>query len=258
MSHAIQLPPSYHLVLPEHSRYTYSSTTSEFDSHLALICSAASRPADCSLTFDDAHVSQFRFAFPLLQQYRLRACFFAIAGWIGRRPDYMHWHQLRQLVSSGHQVQSHSFSHVALTRCSDAELRSELANSRSELEQRLGAAVNAISIPFGRWDLRVIDACARAGYSQVFTSDPSAPRRVGGVAVLGRFMVRRTTTLDQLKKVLSADGHTLRWLRARHQCKLLLRASIGERAYDGLWGILRSRKSLSAASRMCESQVDPQ
>jgi peptidoglycan/xylan/chitin deacetylase (PgdA/CDA1 family) len=252
-----QLLPSYHLVLPEASRYVYSTRIREFGKQLELIGKVRSLlPGDCALTFDDCHISQFRYAFPLLQQYGLRARFFAIAGWMGKRPDYMTWQQLKELLAAGHEIQSHTFSHLPLSRCCGDELADELSNSRCELEQKLGVAVGEISVPFGRWDRRVIEACARAGYRRVYTSDPTAPARLNGIDVLGRFIVRRSTTLAQLRRVLSGHRQELRWLRAKQKCTLLARASVGERAYFMLWDVLRSRKYLHAASRICRLQVD--
>jgi peptidoglycan/xylan/chitin deacetylase (PgdA/CDA1 family) len=252
-----QLLPSYHLVLPEPSSYVYSVKTSKFATQLRLAAEIRSRiTGDCVVAFDDCHISQFRYAFPLLQNYGLRASFFAIAGWIGKRPDYMTWQHLRELVAAGHEIQSHSFSHVPLVHCKQSELTSELSRSRCELEEKLGVEVNAISVPFGRWNPRVVEACARAGYRQVYTSDPTPHLRMSGIEVLGRFIVRRNTSLSQFRRVLACDRRELRWLRARQRCTLLIRASVGERAYFRLWAALRSGKRLLAASRTCAAQAD--
>jgi peptidoglycan/xylan/chitin deacetylase (PgdA/CDA1 family) len=168
----------------------------------------------------------------------------------------MTWQELKELLQAGHEIQSHTFSHLPLSRCREDQLADELANSRCELEQKLGVAVDAISVPFGRWDRRVVEACADAGYRRVFTSDPAAPARVSGIDVLGRFIVRRSTSLAQLSRVLTGHRQELRWLRGKQKCTLLARASVGERAYFTLWAILRSRKYLDAASRICGAQVD--
>ena len=248
------LLPSYHLVLPGFSRYTYSINVKEFDAQLATVAKyRSSLPGDCALAFDDGHVSQHHYGFPLVQKHGLRSIFFSIVGWIGKRTDYMTWPQLRELVTAGHDVQSHGLSHIPLTRCGDLELANELGRSRSELEQKLGVSIYAISIPFGRWNHRVMRACALAGYRRVYTSDPVAQSWICGVETVGRYAVSRTTTADQFSKVLAGDPRTLRRLRTKHRSKLLLRSLIGEGNYDRIWGILGSRKSLVAA---VEAQVE--
>jgi peptidoglycan/xylan/chitin deacetylase (PgdA/CDA1 family) len=168
----------------------------------------------------------------------------------------MTWQHLRELVAAGHEIQSHSFSHVPLVHCDEAQLARELSKSRCDLEQKLGVRIDAISVPFGRWNSRVVEACARAGYRRVYTSDPMQPLRISGVDVFGRFIVRRSTSLSQFQRVLACDQRELRWLRTRQRCTLLIRASVGEGAYFKLWAALRSRKRLLAASRICAAQAD--
>jgi len=243
-----QLLPSYHVVVPNRAHYVYDISTTDFDRHLEVI-RAASGYANCPLTFDDCHISQFRYALPLLQQHGLKARFFAVVGWTGKRRDYMTWLHLKELRAAGHEVQSHSFSHVPLTCCGREELSRELRHSRHELEQKLGNAVDLISVPFGRWNQRVVEASAHAGYRRVYTSDPMSPMRIAGIDVLGRFIVRRSTTRDQLRRVLSDDQRELRWLRTRQRLSLLVRASIGDSTYFKIWATLRSGKQPVADSR---------
>ena len=245
------LLPSYHLVVSTPSEYAYSCTEQQLEDHFKVLtatphCARMSSSA-AHVTFDDGHASQFRYGFPLLQKHGVRGIFFVIAGWTGQRPDYMTSAQLRELAAAGHEVQSHGLSHVPLTQSSDAELAQELEGSKEELEQRLGMGVDAVSIPFGRWDQRVLRACAEAGYKRVYTSDPSPARWFSQVEVVGRFMVRRSTTLEQLDAVAAGDHNALRRMQATHHCKLAVRAVIGERRYFHLWSILASHKSLEAA-----------
>jgi len=247
----LELLPSYHVLVPERSLYRYSSTVQEFDAHLELICKirGRTRPQGPAVTFDDAHASQLRYGLALLQKHRLRAIFFAIVNWTNHRAAYMTWEQLRELVAAGHEVQSHGMSHVQLTRCTDAELQNEVVSSKAELEQKLGIAIDAISIPNGRWNRRVIEACAAAGYGRIYTSDPVSPSTLFRTQMIGRWMVTRGTTLEQVRRVLAGDRRALRMSLARHHCKLSIRQAVGEDFYDRVWGVLRYRKSLRDASQ---------
>ena len=232
------------------------------ESHLQTISAlrneSKGRLAASWITFDDGHASQRRHALPLLQKYGVKAIFFSIVGWVDQRPDCMTSTQLRELVSLGHEVQSHGWSHCMLTRYADTELRHELGDSREKLQDKLGSAVNAISIPFGRWDNRVLKACLLAGYNRIYTSDPSpASWYSDEVEVLGRFMVRRSTTAHQLERLVVAKGNALRLLCAVHGCKRLVRSAVGESLYHRLWGILASRKSLDEVRSEYETQPGP-
>ena len=82
--------------------------------------------------------------------------------------------------------------------------------------------VEEISVPGGRWNRRVIKACADAGYRQVYVSDPWVAESMFGTQVIGRFMVRRTTTATELLKVIQQDGYALGKMRnARRSNKQL-------------------------------------
>jgi len=253
------LLPSYHLV-QDGAGYVYSTSGEQLETHLKLLVSLASSLPDFlsapCLTFDDGHVSQFRYAFPLLQKYGVRAIFFVIAGWMGGRPDYMTWAQLRELTAAGHEVQSHGLTHRFLTRCTDSELAQELQLARSELQQRLGAGVDAISIPFGRWNRRVLQACADAGYRRIYTSDPRPAARSGEqIQVFGRFMVRSSTTEDEFRRVILADRRTLLSLEVKHRCKFWMRTLLGDNLYHRLCGVLGSRHTLEEVRGEYESQA---
>src|SRR5262249_53289973 len=145
------------------------------------------------------------------------------------------WDQLKELQAAGHSIQSHGWSHKFLTFCSDAELAQELGGSREMLEDKLGTSVEEISMPGGRWDERVIEACARAGYKCVYVSDPWIAREICGVKVIGRFMVRRTTSLPELKKMVLRDSRKLWTLKMRSQLKRRVVGLVGDGLYHRLW-----------------------
>ncbi len=234
--------PTYHIVVPSGSQFHYSCTTQQLAEQLRYL--SESWPAT-GVSFDDGHVSNYRYALPLLQRHRVRAIFFVVAGWIGRRAESMTWHQAREIADCGHEVQSHSLSHPMLTACTDAELVSELKISRQVIANNIGRAVDAISIPFGRCDQRVLRACAQAGYSRVYTSEIHyLPATADCPEIRGRFMVTRTTKLRDLQRMMTATDRDLFLVRAQHQCKLLARRAIGESAYHWLWGALRFRRAM--------------
>jgi peptidoglycan/xylan/chitin deacetylase (PgdA/CDA1 family) len=249
----VSLLPTYHLLVERETSFVYGSTCAQLESHLRRLSSLRGESANKNVawvTFDDGHASQHRYAFPLLQKYGAKAIFFCIAGKVDVCPDYMNWAQMQELARAGHEIQSHGLTHCFLTQCTDARLHEELYVSKAELEQHLGISVDAISIPFGRWNKRVLLACADAGYKRIYTSDPRPPSSLEGRAqVLGRFMIRRSTTIDQLTQIVQQDRKALLIVRAKHECKLLLRSLIGDAAYDTLWALVGSRKSLQEAAK---------
>lgn len=231
---------AYHELTSAATDYRYALSARQFEEHVKLVAglcdSANGYRAPLLLSFDDGHVSNYTRALPVLQKYYCRAIFLVIVGRIGQHKDFMSWAQLRELVSLGHFVEAHSWSHIFLTECSDNELREELTRSRETLEDRLGTQVEAISAPHGRWDRRVAGACAKAGYRRLYTSDPWSPSRViEQVNVMGRLMMVQSMDAARLESWLTMGRTEAGVHRMRYALKESARRVLGNKRYHQLW-----------------------
>jgi glycosyltransferase involved in cell wall biosynthesis len=226
---------AYHEIVPDDASYSYSVTCDDFAHHLALV-NEQRGTTQTQVTLDDGHISQYTHGLPLLERFGVKGVFYVTAGWTGTQPEYMNVSQLREIVSLGHAVQAHGWSHKMMTHCSPSELYEELHRSKDVLEDRLGVAIRALSIPHGRWNDQVLEACASAGYQEVYISDP----RVGpvdrlGVRLVGRLMVTRGMSARLLSSFLKADRQIPARARIKDTVKRAVRAVVGERLYHELW-----------------------
>jgi peptidoglycan/xylan/chitin deacetylase (PgdA/CDA1 family) len=232
---------TYHEVTPGPSLYVYSVTESQLEEHLRAAAVPAHRLPEPLLTFDDGHASHRKYAMPALSRFDLKATFFITAGWTATKSGFMSASELRELAAAGHDVQSHGWSHAFLTNCSSADLIVELRRSKAALEDLLGKPVDAISMPGGRWNRRVLKECAAEGYRRVFTSDPFAGVRLRyGLEIRGRAMVRNSYTAQDLVALLAAEPRI--WSAPRLLCaaKHAARVALGESMYQRLWSRLGS------------------
>jgi peptidoglycan/xylan/chitin deacetylase (PgdA/CDA1 family) len=240
---------AYHEVMPE-SNYAYCVTSSAFAEHLRLIDSLGKsndRKLSVEITFDDGEHSQLYNALPVLTEHKIFATYFVTPGLIGTATKFLGWDELKTLQRAGHSIQSHGWSHKFLTFCSDDELKHELSASKQALQEKLGAVVEEISVPGGRWNQRVIKACADAGYKRVYVSDPWIATVMSGIEVIGRFMVRRTTTNAELQKMVRKDRSTLWKMRMRAQIKQSIVGVMGDDLYHRLWCRLTGYNEFEAA-----------
>jgi len=119
-----------------------------------------------SITFDDGFANFAEHAVPLLERLSLPATVFVIAGYCGGRNNWptqppgfpelplMSWSALRDLpalISLG----AHTMTHPDLRVLDDRQLREEILNSRTEIEQRTGRRVESFAYPYGATDARV-------------------------------------------------------------------------------------------------------
>lgn len=230
----------YHELTATAVDYSYALTCENFEAHLQLAAELSGEYGNAQLplvfSFDDGHISNYTSALPLLQKYSCKATFFVIGNRIGEHRDFMTWQHLRELVSLGHRVEAHGWSHTFLTRCADADLRMELVHTREVVEDRLGVPVTALSAPHGRWNRRVLKACAQAGYRQLFDSDPwPARRRLDDMEVAGRFIAVQSLDRQRLLQWLTMRPIEAGFRRSKHAVKRCARSLLGDKLYYQLW-----------------------
>ncbi len=243
--HASTLHLLYHELHPSQSAYGYALATDSFRAHLDLFADLEKRPGRTmhpAITFDDGHRSNFEQALPLLLSYGVTARFFITAGWTSTRAEYMTWEQLRTLQHEGQQIGAHGWSHRLLTHCSEGELETELGKTRRVLEDKLGSAITTISLPGGRYDRRVLAACRRTGYTQVFTSVPRAQTSTDA-ELIGRLNLRAGVTLPWLEAALTPGSSVLRRLQLSYQVKSAAQRTLGDALYMKLWAVLNSAEA---------------
>lgn len=235
----------YHELRPIPSSYSYVTECSEFDRQCALFTCLRHDPESLrpEVTFDDGHRSNHEFALPILEQHGIKAHFFITAGWTGQRADYMGWPELQALHRAGHVIGAHGWSHKLLTHCTPQELDHELAGARQTLQDRLGAPVTKMSLPGGRANPRVLEACWKSGYTEVFTSVPQAvsATRVARVTV-GRVNVRSAMTRDTLANLLHSGTGELARMARQERLKSAAKAIMGDRMYATLWSLVNRQE----------------
>jgi hypothetical protein len=185
----------------------YKLNRDRFEEHLQALAIAGPvvpvfRPA---LTFDDGGVSALDAA-DALERHGFVGHFFVTTNRIGT-PGFLDAGRIRELHARHHVVGSHSCSHpLRMGHCPWPRLVAEWTDSCAALEDILGVAVRTASVPGGDFAPDVAAAAARAGITQLFTSEPTAtPLRAFGVMLRGRFTIQRWTSADTVRGLVAGD-----------------------------------------------------
>jgi peptidoglycan/xylan/chitin deacetylase (PgdA/CDA1 family) len=234
----------YHELRPGRNSYSYVVETGEFEKQADLFVKLRENGAPGlwpEVTFDDGHISNFEFAFPILQSRAIKACFFITVGWTGRRSGYMGWKELRALHEAGQIIGAHGWTHTLLTHCTEKDLQTELSGARLALEDKLGASITTMSLPGGRYNRRVLAACEQAGYTQVYTSVPRAESLpLGGM--VGRLNIRGDMQTGWISNIFQPNSNVLAGLYRQYRMKATAKTLLGDRLYEQLWALLNRKE----------------
>jgi peptidoglycan/xylan/chitin deacetylase (PgdA/CDA1 family) len=144
----------------------------------AAMSGTAEVPQGCIvLTFDDALMSQYLNAMPVLVDLNVPAVFFALPGYADGVHRYMGITELQSLAQAGLEVEAHTCNHPnlpLLARRTMEAFFAEVLDCKRILEAAIGAPVNFIAYPYGSFDLTVLEAVRRFGYRAGFTTRASA------------------------------------------------------------------------------------
>jgi peptidoglycan/xylan/chitin deacetylase (PgdA/CDA1 family) len=167
-----------------------------------------------ALTFDDGFRNVWEHALQPLAAHGFSAIQFLVANFIGRlnqweiregevREPLMDAAQVRDWLSAGHRIGSHSLSHPYLTRLSMRDAREEIVTSRKKLEDTFGVAVEDFCYPYGNWNETVRELVIEAGYRTACAADYGVNSPDISPFSLRRIIVRHPTrSLKVLKSLL--------------------------------------------------------
>lgn len=120
------------------------------------------------LTFDDGHLSNAHAA-ELIASHGGSAEFFVNPSMVGK-PGFLDWPALREMAAMGMSIQSHGMHHRYLDELSAQDVRSELADSKTAIEDAIGKPVSIYAPAGGRMPADFLTTARSLGYEAVCSS----------------------------------------------------------------------------------------
>jgi peptidoglycan-N-acetylglucosamine deacetylase len=175
-----------------------------------------------ALTFDDGPNDPHTLRLlDVLARHKVQATFFLIGRYVQQRPDIA-----REIVQAGHVVGNHTFTHPLLIFKSKTEIRQELIQCRTALQEAVGEHSNHFRPPFGGRRPAVLRVARELGLEPVMWNvtgyDWNAPpaamieRKVagqirGGDVILLHDGGHKQMGADRSQTVIAADHLTARY-----------------------------------------------
>ncbi|WP_256758490.1 polysaccharide deacetylase family protein [Cohnella sp. WQ 127256] len=172
------------------------------DEYVGFMLEGKAIPSNAVLiTFDDGYETFYKYAYPILKEYKFPATNFVIVKWVDEpfgRPK-MSWDQMREMQKDGMSFYSHTYeSHVykpvdgkgkekpalanrlynkktkTIETLSEyrARVKSDLENAERRLKAELGNKLGIIAFPYGAYNDDVLKLCKEAGIKLMFTIKP--------------------------------------------------------------------------------------
>ncbi|MGB6247582.1 MAG: polysaccharide deacetylase family protein [Terriglobales bacterium] len=196
--------------------------------------------ADVCITFDDGCETDLIAAAPALREFGFHATFYLTAGFLGT-PGYLSAEQVRSLDAQGFEIGCHSMTHAYLSDLPETELRREIVDAKTKIEQILGHAIEHLSCPGGRYNQRTLAMARRAGFKTVANSEFHANDAATSPYELGRIAMLRDLSIAQFSAI--CQGRGLWKKRLQHQARRGVQQLLGNQAYDRLRAILLRESS---------------
>jgi peptidoglycan/xylan/chitin deacetylase (PgdA/CDA1 family) len=198
------------------------------------------------LTFDDGEESQYKYAFPLLRKYGLRATLFVVTSRVGTSWNGMRcidWPRLREMQRSGvFDIESHTHdlhykvgpaNHLEPVYLAasedptardvgahwDAVLFDDLARSRVTIEREIGRTPHFLAWPYGFGNPAVDQVAVEAGFTRTcaLKARPNLPAGAGRLALsdtphfeIPRYTVTARTSLRTFREMLEGTYAPIR------------------------------------------------
>jgi peptidoglycan/xylan/chitin deacetylase (PgdA/CDA1 family) len=204
-----------HLKYLQENRYRVVSAREMLDRYLKTVLPPDSRLV--VITADDAHLSVYTTAFPLIKKYRVPVTLFIYPSAVSNASYAMTWDQLRELKATGlFDLHSHTYWHPNFkkekARLSAAQFEKlvdmQLRKSREKLEKELQVKADLLAWPFGIHDPWLMDKAAEAGYTAAFTIERFPASRKDHPMALPRYLMIDADRGRAFEKIVS--GYAIR------------------------------------------------
>ena len=127
-------------------------------------------PIRVALTFDDSLKDHLLIAAPMLEERGWRGTFCIVTDWIGKDERRLTWDDVRELISRGHEIATHTKSHQNLMTLLNAgkedEIRREIGESADKILKETGFAPRFMFSPFCCQNETTARICSELGLRQ--------------------------------------------------------------------------------------------
>lgn len=141
---------------------------SEFQSAISCGRDLPENPA--IITFDDGDLDQYDNAIPILEKYGFDGTFYIVTKWLGDK-YHMTWDMVINLSNAGMTIGGHTRLHPNVATLGENSLKTELLDSKTEIESKTGMPVEFFAYPGGAHSKNAENHVRDYGYLNAVTTE---------------------------------------------------------------------------------------
>jgi len=161
------------------------------------------------ITLDDGYEDNYVEAFPILKKYGFKATIFVITSNVDKNSAFITSSQIKEMDSSGIQVESHTVTHRDLDKLSYDEQYKELKDSKVFLEDLLKRNIDYIAYPTGKYNDNTVKAVKAAGYKMALTTNGRWSDKTDGIFTLDRVYISTFHSMTIFKERLTNPNYKI-------------------------------------------------
>jgi peptidoglycan/xylan/chitin deacetylase (PgdA/CDA1 family) len=185
----------------------------------SVMRAVAQNSLQIAITFDDGYASLHDQVAPILAEYGATATVYLNTGWIGEsgrkasdadlghypKEHFLTWGDVEELASAGWTIGSHGVEHLDLTRQDADAVARELADSKHEIQFRLGQVCRHFAYTWGRFTPTLQQAVRNVGYTSAVSGMHGPVTTTSDIYALPRMDIRTEYELCDFVDVVK--GH---------------------------------------------------
>ena len=141
------------------------STIDFYDLSLAITNKIELPAKPVIITLDDGYVDNYWYAFPVLQEFGLKATFFVVTEFVdNNNPNYMSWEMIETMAAAGMRIEPHSKNHPDLSGRERDFLIYQMLGSQETIAAHIGYTPRYFAYPGGRYDVLAMQILAELDF----------------------------------------------------------------------------------------------
>lgn len=149
------------------------------------------------ITFDDNTLTSYDPGATIMEKYGHIGVYYIVSNRIDN-PNIINRERIKDLAKRGHDIQSHTITHRALTALPAVEIEREMQESKRVLEELIGKPVRHVAYPGTAHNATARALTKAAGYVTGSVMDPKRATPTTDLYKLPRIMMTDTTDLAKM------------------------------------------------------------